>query len=135
MTPRAWRGQWSWALLLYAGVLLSPLTPYNDAFVNIPLAALLSRPVRTVAPELATTAWMGAYTFTNYLGLALILAALPHVNTRWSREIAGKLNARQVRTQNLACLVTALITVIVAGILDALGIGVDPLQLVGPWGR
>ena len=135
MIPRMmWRG-WGWWVLLWVGVLLSPLTPYNDLAVNIPIARALSWPVQNAAPDLYRAALMGAYAFTNYLGVALVAAALPNVDTPMSRRVAGSFNGRKLGTQNRVGLFIATITVIVIGVLDAFGVGVDPLQLIVPGAR
>ena len=65
----------------FLGWLLSPLTSWNDAFVNIPLAYILSVVfVKAFHTDFVITL-LGAYWFTNILGIAMMIAG--------GRSIAG----------------------------------------------
>ena len=55
------------------GFLLSPLTPWNDPFVNLPLTIALSVPLSRLLPR--QMAYALAYAFTNVLGIALLVVA------------------------------------------------------------
>ena len=59
----------------FLGWLLSPLTSWNDVFVNIPLAYVLSIAfVKTFRTDFVMTL-LGAYWFTNILGLIMMVAS------------------------------------------------------------
>ena len=59
----------------FLGWLLSPLTSWNDVFVNIPLAYILSIAfVKAFRTDFVMTL-LGAYWFTNILGIAMMAAS------------------------------------------------------------
>ena len=59
----------------FLGWLLSPLTSWNDAFVNIPLAYILSiAAVKVFRTDFVITL-LGAYWFTNILGIAMMVVS------------------------------------------------------------
>jgi hypothetical protein len=60
-----------WALFA-AGLLLSPLTPWNDAFLNIPLSAALMVPLARATGMDLVRSFAAAYALTNVLGLVLM---------------------------------------------------------------
>jgi hypothetical protein len=60
-----------WALFT-AGLLLSPLTPWNDAFLNLPLSAALMVPVARVTGMDLVRSFAAAYALTNILGFVLM---------------------------------------------------------------
>jgi hypothetical protein len=79
-------------VLFAAGLLLSPLTPWNDAFLNIPLSAALMVPLaRATAMDLVRS-FAAAYALTNVLGLALMGLAvlLGYRPSRPDRKSAGR---------------------------------------------
>lgn len=59
-------------VLFLAGYLLSPLTWWNDAFVNLPIAWAAASAASWIAPALFTPALVLAYWATNLLGLLLM---------------------------------------------------------------
>lgn len=76
------RRGWRWALFT-VGFLLSPLTPWNDAWVNIPLSVLFAPAVQAVARVGLLPALLLSYLFTNVLGIVLMgLALLPPPRSR-----------------------------------------------------
>jgi len=59
----------------FLGWLLSPLTSWNDVFVNIPLAYVLAMVcVKAFHTDFVITL-LAAYWFTNILGLAMMVAS------------------------------------------------------------
>jgi len=69
---RRWlRGGWLGLL----GFLLSPLSWWNDLFVNIPLALGFAWLVALVWPAAFTAAFVAGYWLTNVLGLVLLTRA------------------------------------------------------------
>ncbi|UXD21926.1 hypothetical protein IPA_09660 [Ignicoccus pacificus DSM 13166] len=61
------------AAVAFIGFMLSPLTPWNDSFVNIPLAILIAMALRPIV-SFDIGYWIG-YTLTNVLGLAMLFIA------------------------------------------------------------
>lgn len=64
----------AWHLFLaFVGWMLSPLTWWNDAFVNIPIAYALASVVAWVWPKSFLVAFLVFYWATNFLGSWLLL--------------------------------------------------------------
>ncbi len=61
------------AFIGFVGFMLSPFTPWNDAFVNVPLAIALAVPLSAFLPY--PLAYALSYAFTDILGIALMVAA------------------------------------------------------------
>jgi hypothetical protein len=76
-------------LLLGIGYLLSPLSWWNDLFINLPLAYLFACLFSLFSPRIFTPAIIAGYWLTNITGLLLIhLAALRFAGVK-------RLNRRQ----------------------------------------
>ena len=58
------------------GFLLSPLSWWNDAFVNLPLAYLFALPFSLISQSLLLPALIAGYWLTNVLGLVLMQAGV-----------------------------------------------------------
>ena len=54
------------------GFLLSPLSWWNDLFVNVPLALLVAWPISLVWPAAFAASFVAAYWLTNVIGLVLL---------------------------------------------------------------
>ncbi|MCX5679884.1 MAG: hypothetical protein NTZ95_04430 [Candidatus Omnitrophica bacterium] len=75
----------------FLGWLLSPLTSWNDAFVNIPLAYILSIPfVKAFRTDFVMTL-LGAYWFTNILGIAMMAVSGQSIFRDKANRIRGLL--------------------------------------------
>jgi hypothetical protein len=61
--------------LFLIGWLLSPLTFWNDAFINIPLSYMIANLLFRVFKGDFLALLLGAYWFTNLAGLAIMYAA------------------------------------------------------------
>ena len=59
-------------LLAVVGYLLSPLSWWNDAFINLPLAYLFSWPFTRFAESLFLPSFIAGYWLTNIAGLLLL---------------------------------------------------------------
>ncbi len=59
-------------LLAVVGYLLSPLSWWNDAFINLPLAYLFSLPFTLFAESLFLPSFIAGYWLTNIAGLVLL---------------------------------------------------------------
>jgi hypothetical protein len=85
-SPRPPRGTAAW-FLFTAGLILSPLTPWNDAVVNLPLSVLLAVPLVRWTGMHPAAAVALAYVATNVLGLVLMgLGALLWRRPKTRRE-------------------------------------------------
>ncbi len=62
-------------LLAFIGWLLSPFTPWNDVFVNVPLSYLLANLLYYLTRLPLKWLLVGSYLFTNVLGLALLFVS------------------------------------------------------------
>jgi len=58
--------------LVSIGLILSPLTWWNDAVVNVPLAYLMSAPFSMLNEKLFMPSFVTAYWLTNLLGLLML---------------------------------------------------------------
>ena len=67
MTRRLKSGFWA-----AIGFILSPLSWWNDLFVNIPLAYIFSWPIARINPEFYLPTFILGYWLTNILGLVLL---------------------------------------------------------------
>ena len=88
----AWQRKISGSILATIGYLLSPLSWWNDAFVNIPLALLFAWLASFLYPPGFTAALILGYWLTNVLGLVLmhkgarkLLSERPAAD--WRREL------------------------------------------------
>lgn len=64
--------RWYGGALAFVGFLLSPLSWWNDLFVNIPLALAAAWVVSLIWPTAFTAVFVAAYWLTNLLGLVLL---------------------------------------------------------------
>ena len=62
----------SWGTLAVLGYILSPLSWWNDLWVNIPIAYAAASLAQFLHPQLFLPVFVGAYWFTNLLGLILM---------------------------------------------------------------
>lgn len=60
------------ALLFFIGWVLSPMTWWNDAFVNIPLSYLMANSLFYILHMPFGWLMIGSYWFTNFIGLFFI---------------------------------------------------------------
>lgn len=61
-----------WGILATIGYLLSPLSWWNDLFINIPLAYIFALPFGFVSKKLFLPAMILGYWITNIVGFILI---------------------------------------------------------------
>jgi hypothetical protein len=55
-------------ILFTVGIILSPLTWWNDPFINIPISYFIAELIRTIYPQLFMAAFVIVYWMTNVLG-------------------------------------------------------------------
>ncbi|MCX8108673.1 MAG: hypothetical protein N3G20_07715 [Verrucomicrobiae bacterium] len=67
-----WRRMFRGSAIALIGFLLSPLSWWNDLFVNIPIALGVAWVIGWIWPKAFTTVFVLAYWATNVLGLVLL---------------------------------------------------------------
>lgn len=70
--PEKKKSRWFGAVLVTVGYVLSPLSWWNDALINIPLAWLMASGMTRVAPLSFEAAMLIAYWLTNLAGFFLM---------------------------------------------------------------
>ncbi|MEJ2508654.1 MAG: hypothetical protein P8009_04080 [Gammaproteobacteria bacterium] len=102
---RLWR--WAHGLLAVVGFVLSPLSWWNDLFVNVPLAYLFSLPFALIDEALYLPSFILGYWLSNILGLVLL-----------HNGIGGVLRGRRVAFRLRAHLLWSLLyTVLIAAVV------------------
>ena len=71
-TPMSWKRKLSGGTLSVIGFLLSPLSWWNDLFVNVPLALAFAWIVSLFWPAAFSASFVLGYWLTNILGLILL---------------------------------------------------------------
>ena len=104
-----------YASVAFVGWLLSPFTWWNDAFVNLPLAYILTSLIQRWVPWSFLSAFLVCYWITNIAGIALMYAGARRLVPR----AAGTVTRRGV-------LATIIAYSIIAALLIKLGI-IKPL--------
>lgn len=64
-----------WGTVTFIGYMLSPLSWWNDLYVNIPLAYAIAWPISYLGKNSFLTAFVAAYWLTNLLGFMLMHCA------------------------------------------------------------
>jgi len=82
-------------LLALVGFLLSPLSWWNDLFVNVPLAFAFAWIVSLFSASASTASFVIGYWLTNVLGLVLMQKgakmALTNLSSSYSRKILSRI--------------------------------------------
>lgn len=60
------------AIIAFVGLMLSPITWWNDPFVNIPISYITASIVAGFSPNLFYTSFLIFYWFSNLLGVLLL---------------------------------------------------------------
>ncbi|MBI4336152.1 MAG: hypothetical protein HY589_05800 [Candidatus Omnitrophica bacterium] len=95
----------------FIGWILSPLTWWNDSFVNLPLAYLLGSALSKISRRGFLTAFLVSYWLTNVLGILLMFAG------------AYGMSAKGLLKDRLrAILITILVYSVISAILVSLNI-------------
>ena len=68
--------------LLTIGYILSPLSWWNDPFVNIPIAYLFGSLLALISPRLFTSSVIVGYWMTNVVGLVLLHKGASGISVR-----------------------------------------------------
>jgi hypothetical protein len=105
----AWKRKFSGGILATIGFLLSPLSWWNDAFVNIPLALLFAWVVSFFYKPAFTASLILGYWLTNVLGFVLM-----HKGTR---QMLSREPSTGTRKELLADIIVSLIYTVVIVVL------------------
>lgn len=76
-----WKRKLAGGALAFVGFLLSPLSWWNDLFVNVPLALAFAWGVSWFWPAAFTASFVLGYWLTNVLGLVLLQKGVQHAAT------------------------------------------------------
>ncbi|RXE55504.1 hypothetical protein ABH15_12380 [Methanoculleus taiwanensis] len=101
-------------ILATVGYLLSPLSWWNDLFINIPLAYLFAIPFGLISEDLFLPAMIVGYWITNILGFILLHKGVV--------DIATNKEEKYSRKDFLKDLLFSLIYTAIIGALIAVGI-------------
>ena len=108
--PMPWKRKLSGGTLAFIGFMRSPLSWWNDLFVNIPLALALAWLVSLFWPAVFTASFVLGYWLTNVLGLVLMqkgaqqaLSETPKPYTR--RQLAADLGISLAYTLLIVALI------------------------------
>ena len=116
----AWKRKISGGLLAVIGFMLSPLSWWNDLFVNVPLALGFAWVVSLLYKPAFTVAWVIGYWLTNVLGFVLMQKGAEAM----LRDKAGKYSGRDLLRD--VCISLGYTFVIVT--LEKLGV-VKPIEV------
>lgn len=110
----AWKRKISGGLLATIGFLLSPLSWWNDAFVNIPLALLFAWLVSFFYKPAFTASLILGYWLTNVLGFVLM--------HKGARQMLAKEPAPGSRRELVTDIIVSLVYTVVIIVLVKMGI-------------
>ncbi len=99
-------------LLATAGYLLSPVSWWNDLFVNIPLAYAFGALVGIVSEDLFLPAMVAGYWITNILGFVLIHRGAKEIVSK--KKVAGYSKRELVADLAVSAVYTIIVVVLVA---------------------
>ncbi len=116
---KEWERKTLSAVIVGVGYVLSPLSWWNDLYVNVPIAYFIATLVSHEYPSMFTSVFAGAYWFTNVLGLVLMQIG--------GRNVLGKTAIKLDRRGVLTWLAWLLIYTLVIVLLCRLDL-VRPLQ-------
>ena len=105
----AWKRKFSGGILATIGFLLSPLSWWNDAFVNIPLALLFAWVVSFFYKPAFTASLILGYWLTNVLGFVLM--------HKGARQMLSREPSTGTRKELLADIIVSLIYTVVIVVL------------------
>ena len=77
-------------MLVIIGYLLSPLSWWNDIFINIPIAYFMAIAISLIHKGLFLGAFVGAYWFTNILGFVLMHKGAKHLLSKEGKPYSKK---------------------------------------------
>jgi hypothetical protein len=115
----AWKSKAKGSMLAFVGFMLSPLSWWNDMFVNVPLALAAAWLVGLIYKPAFGLSFVVAYWLTNVLGFVLM--------HKGARALAGKEAAPYTKHSLLKDVGISLLYTLVIVVLVRLGI-LKPLQ-------
>jgi len=105
----AWRRKVSGGIVAFIGYMLSPLSWWNDLFVNFPLALAFAWVISFFYPPAFQTCWIIGYWLTNVLGFVLMHKGAQKVFTEKSTKYSRRDLVRDVA---ISLLYTGLIVIL-----------------------
>ncbi len=110
---QGWRRRLAWGLVATLGYMLSPLSPWNDAFVNVPIAIVFAKLATRLLGINEFLAFQIGYMLSNVAGIALLALGTAGLTG------STKLDKRMLLTTLAASLLYSLVA---SFILSALGV-------------
>ncbi len=86
----AWKRQITGGVLAFIGFMLSPLSWWNDLFVNVPLALVFAWLISLFYAPAFTTSLVLGYWLTNVLGFVLMHKGAQHMFAREDRKYSRR---------------------------------------------
>jgi uncharacterized protein (DUF2062 family) len=106
----AWRRKFGGGVLAFIGYMLSPLSWWNDLFVNVPLALAFAWIVSFFYPPVFQASWIVGYWLTNVLGFVLMHKGGEKILTEKERKYSRRDLFRDIV---ISLLYTALIVLLI----------------------
>jgi len=110
---QGWRRRLAWGLVAALGYILSPLSPWNDAFVNVPIALVFAKLASSLLDMNEFLAFQIGYMLSNMAGMVLLALGAAGLTSR------AELDKRRLLTASAASLLYSLAASL---ILSALGV-------------
>ena len=105
----------AWGFAALVGYILSPLSPWNDAFVNIPIALTTAKALHRLIGLREAIGFQIGYIASNVLGMALMLLAGMEATSR--RDTGKRTILKQIALSVMYSVAAALVLT-AAGILS-----------------
>ncbi len=113
MLGRRGAARLGWGLVAAVGYILSPLSPWNDAFVNLPIAYAASRLLRGLGVPGPLGFYLG-YLASNLLGLLLLAAGAQGVRGAQGK---GRISVWRLLLSSLVYSVAAYLALALLGLV------------------
>jgi hypothetical protein len=99
-----------YGFVAFVGYMLSPLSPWNDLFVNIPIAYVMASPVLILGDRFFMPTFIGMYWLSNVVGLVMLHRGVQ--NTLSGKTEPIRINRKQILTYLAISMVYTLIIAI-----------------------
>jgi len=108
--PMAWKRKITGGVIAVVGYVLSPLSWWNDAFVNIPLALAFAWVVALIYKPAFEVGWVIGYWITNVLGMVMMHKGAQKMIRKEDRTYSWRDGVRDV---GISILYTGLIVLLI----------------------
>jgi len=94
--PMTWKRKATGGVLAFIGYMLSPLSWWNDAFVNIPLALAFAWVVALFYKPAFEASWVLGYWLTNIIGMVMMHKGAQKMLRKEDRKYSWRDSVRDV---------------------------------------